>query len=144
MMVGERVALAGRAQSGDSDHVHASWVPEPLDQLIASLLAKDPALRPATAADVAHRLERTRDPAMLTSPTCCEPLASTALVSPASGERRDTRVTTTLGQAAAEIGGPPTFASAPLGARHRIWWGAHLCRHNGPQRPGQRMARSHR
>jgi serine/threonine protein kinase len=74
----------------DPVHVHASSVPGPLDQLIASLLAKDPAMRPATAADVAQRLERTRDSVAMVSSARSEPLASAVLANPASGERRDT------------------------------------------------------
>jgi serine/threonine protein kinase len=93
--------------------LHAPSVPEPLAQLIQSLLAKDPAMRPSTAGDVIAILDRCR---VFTSTPAA--VAKPSGVTATSGDRPGMSVPTTLSGAAGVIHG----RGAPVAGRHRSKW----------------------
>ena len=101
---------------------HEPSVPESLDQLIQLLLSKDPAMRPATAGEVATLLERCGTAGAIAPPTNGEPFAGMVLGATRSRERQDSHVSTTLTEAAGAVGGRTAGLPAPRRSRRSLWF----------------------
>jgi serine/threonine-protein kinase len=132
--------------------MHEPSVPEPLEQLIHALLAKDPAMRPATAGDVVAVLDQWRAWNVVPSATTALSIAAVSLphsypghpgahpgptsggrgthpsappgpgAQPGTYPRLAASMPTTLSGSAMSIAGPPGAAAAPRSGSKRMRW----------------------